>query len=372
MKKKIYMPAVLFVASMVFSLFLCYNAGKNASNLPKIEKGEILNGQYYQKLESYIKTCVPWNEKIKQFAVSSEKKLGRYEFNDIYVGDNILIKKIEEPNSSYINKNIGAIENFVLNNNIPTYCAIIPSKAVIKQQKLPTFTPLTDQKKYIDKIYSRFAGIVSTIDVYQTLFAHNEEYIFYNTDEALTSLGNFYAYRQVASRLGKTPKSIDDFRMSYLSHDYYGETYENCEYKKIDPDIVTIFKLRSHLSDFNVTDNETGDTNFGLFDETAEPEDTILGGYKADITVDAMRIRERFNPVFDGYKSNLLIIGDKAGFNLIPFLALHYDEIRFVDISKLSPDDIFEIDINHYGQVAFIYSFDSFMSSEIPSMIKYT
>lgn len=373
MKNRIYMPSVIFGFAMVFSLLLCYNAGRFSAQMPRPSLAGLWDGSYYESLEQFIERSVPGANSFKNLAVSLKKKAGRYEFNDIYVGEDILIKKTNEPNKSYIESNIKGISDFAKRNRIPTYCMVVPSKELIKREELPSYTPMVDQKKYLDQIYSRLAGVVSSIDVYQSLFSHKDEYIYYNTSDSLSSLGNFYVYKSVASRLGKQPRSIDDFKIETVSYDYYGDNFKDCEFKDIAPDLVSIYEYKSQSLGFSVRDMATNEEILSsLYDKEREGEDVVLGGYNPNITIESFRQKGRATIGNDGYKSTLLVVGDETAYKLLPFLAIHYDEIRFVDISKLSPHDIYRIDYNYYGQLAFIYSFDSFTSSDTPSRIKYT
>ena len=51
----------------------------------------------------------------------------------------------------------------------------------------------SDQKQAIEYYYSKMQG-VKTVDIFDTLKAHNDEYIFFRTDHHWTADGAFYAY----------------------------------------------------------------------------------------------------------------------------------------------------------------------------------
>lgn len=374
MKPKFYIPTIIFVIVVVFSVVLCFNAGKNSSEFPKATIQNVISGEFFYNFENYIKECVPKKQEIRQLATGAEKMLGRYEFGNTYVGQNMLLEKVEKPNYELVNKNIEAISAFTQKNRIPVYSVIVPTKVAIMQQQLPKYTELIDQKNFIEKVCNKFSGVVSCVDIYPTLFAHQNEYIYYKTDEKLTSLGNYYGYKAIISRLGKIPKPIDDFKMWFVCHDYYGETYKNCGYTKIDSDIITIFKYTNKSYSFNVEHNDLGVQFFNLYSQDAidnqQWDNVFLGGYSDDITIRTQKSQGR-SLNNDRYKLSLLVIGDESALGFLPFLALHYDEIRFLNIENMSPEEIFQIDANYYGQIAFVYSFNTFSNTDIPSKIKY-
>ncbi|MEG1448268.1 MAG: DHHW family protein [Oscillospiraceae bacterium] len=373
MKKRIYAPAVIFVIILVFSAVLCYNAGKNSEQFPKATKENILSGEFFDLLEEYVEECVPKKQEIRQLATGAEKLLGRYEFGDIYVGENMLLEKAKEPNENMARNNIEAISEFTQQNRIPVYSVIVPTKVAIMQQQLPIYTELTDQKNFIERVYNKFSGVVSCVDIYPTLFAHQNEYIYYKTDERLTSLGNYYGYKVLINRLGKIPRPIDDFKMWFVCHEYYGETYKKSGYTKIEPDIITVFKYKNKNLSFRVVHNDTNEQFDNVYSQeaidTEQWDNVFLGGYSNDITITTQKNINR-GVSSDKYNLTLLVFGDESAVGFLPFLALHYDEIRFVNIENMTAEEIFQIDANYYGQIAFIYSFDTFSNTEIPSKIK--
>lgn len=358
----------------MFSAVLCYNVGKYSGEFPKVTVENLLNGEFFGEFENYIIECVPKKQEIRQLATGAEKMLGRYEFGDTYVGENMLLEKAKSPDEYMTNKNIEAITEFTEKNRIPVFSVIVPTKVAIMQQQLPKYTQLTNQKNFIEDVYNKFSGVVSCVDIYPTLFAHQKDYIYYKTDENLTSLGNFYGYKAIISRLGKKSKKLDDFKMKFVCHDYYGKTYRKSGYTNIEPDIITIFEYLNTSYNFFVSHNDKGQFSKDLYSKQAieegDWENLFLGGYSDDVTITTQKSEGR-SINNDRYKLSLLVFGDESAFRFLPFLALHYDEIRFLNLEKMTPKEIFQIDANYYGQIAFIYSFNTFSNTEIPSRIKY-
>ncbi|WP_263329458.1 DHHW family protein [Paraclostridium sp. AKS73] len=56
------------------------------------------------------------------------------------------------------------------------------------------------EKDSIDSIYKNMDKDVKTVDAYDNLKKHKEEYIYFNTDHHWTSLGAYYAYQSLQKK----------------------------------------------------------------------------------------------------------------------------------------------------------------------------
>ncbi|MDO7206013.1 DHHW family protein [Paraclostridium bifermentans] len=56
------------------------------------------------------------------------------------------------------------------------------------------------EKDSIDSIYKNMDKDVKTVDAYDNLKKHKDEYIYFNTDHHWTSLGAYYAYQSFGKR----------------------------------------------------------------------------------------------------------------------------------------------------------------------------
>ena len=60
----------------------------------------------------------------------------------------------------------------------------------------------------------------------------------------------------------------------------------------------------------------------------------------------------------------LLIIGDDTARSYVPFLAPQYSEIKIVDATTATPEQIEDVDLLYYDQVLFAFSTDTYMHCE--------
>ena len=82
-----------------------------------------------------------------------------------------------------------------LDKNVTVYNMVVPNHT---EFGLPTRIAAdigcTSQADNIKTIYTNLNSRIQPINCYNTLAAHNDEYIYYNTDHHWTSLGAYYAY----------------------------------------------------------------------------------------------------------------------------------------------------------------------------------
>lgn len=79
--------------------------------------------------------------------------------------------------------------------------------------------------------------------------------------------------------------------------------------------------------------------------------------------------RRHHHPQQSLQPQHLLIVGDDSVLPVIPFLASHYSQIRFVDLADLSEEQIAQIDCSQYQRLLIAYSVDTFIHEDIPEKV---
>lgn len=101
----------------------------------------------------------------------------------------------------------------ILEGKSQVYDMIIPtSMAITLPESYSGSTNSSDQKKAIDYMYSLMSPNVNKVDVYTTLLNHKNEYIYFRTDHHWTSLGAYYAYRELMGAKGVVPAELSVFK----------------------------------------------------------------------------------------------------------------------------------------------------------------
>lgn len=96
--------------------------------------------------------------------------------------------------------------------NVQVYNLVIPSP--IEFALPPKYRSVSaEEKPQIDTMYQNIAvlseGRVRTVNAYDNIKAHSDEYLYFGTDHHWTSLGAYYAYQAFCEVAGTTPISLE-------------------------------------------------------------------------------------------------------------------------------------------------------------------
>ena len=186
---------------------------------------------------------------------------------------------------------------------------------------------VSDQRESIRYIYSRMAEDIKTVEVFDTLRAHVDEYIYFHTDHHWTALGAYYAYTQYAAAAGLTPHTLEQFeKVEYPN--FLGTYYSVSGITSLgaNPDTVIAYKpMGTNKMKMTMADGVTYDW-FVVNDVSTYGSSmkygTFAGGDQPYNVVE--------NPeITDG--SACLVIKDSYGNALIPYLVDHYQYLYWVD-----------------------------------------
>lgn len=336
----------IFALSNIFS----------AESLPSEENN-------FEKIEKSLSENMPFREELSGLMDTIRYVSGVRHFGNIYVGsEGSLLLDIEKPTSRIFSAAKNYILGFAEKNQIKPYFMLIPTASVILQQEIDNFTgkDIYNQRNMINNMYSEFEGKVRTTDIYQTLYDHRDEYIYYHTENLPTSLGGYYIYGELCNRLGIEQNTMDSFSVAYAAHGFYGSLATDFLRSYASSDFVSLYEYTE--SENIVFEHRKSDgskrisesifvQNENLFENKT---DMIFGGISPvmDITVS-----ESF-----GERSSLLVFGDETAKSWLPFLISNYDRITFVELNLASENLLSEIVLEDYDQVLFAYSTSAFVS----------
>ena len=173
-------------------------------------------------------------------------------------------------------------------------------------------------------------------------------------------------YEVLAQRLDNTPKPQEDFDIQYVTHNYYGPTYRRSTYQEISPDVIALYRYQKNNRTYTVTHNEGYSYSYdSLYPQQmmqlGEPTQVLLGGNTGDITIRS-NLRN---------KNTLLIVGDDSILPVLPFLAAHYSEIRFLDPAQMTQQQLEQFDCTGYQRILISYSVDSFIHGSSAQKLRF-
>lgn len=323
--------------------------------------------EYLKQVESFFAENLPFSDALQSLSVDLQMMGGETQYNDIFIGNDILVENIGYPNEQVTAKNMETLLSFLNRTKISTNFMLIPTKCAIKQNEIDKDAPLFNQKSFIEETYNQILGKATAVNVYPVLFSNMNQYIYYRTDPNLTSLGAYYVYSVLLERLGvyHNQRMQEDFMIQHVSNHFQGKTYDRLRYKNITPDVISIYQYQRNGRVYTVTHDKDYEYTYNTLYPTQLLElgyelDVFLGGDSGDVTV-------RSNSKSG---QSLLIVGDESILPVIPFLMAHYNLIRYVDLSKWQADEIEEIELEDYKQMLIAYSVDTFIHSGNPSRLE--
>lgn len=313
---------------------------------PTWNSNDFFSGKWSSDLETYLNDQFIFRDQFVALKSATEQALGKTENNEVYISTyDTLIPKFECKDTMIIEQNINAINQFSANENlssIPIYTTLIPTQSDTYDYKLPLYAPNTSQKEMINTIGNKLPNFIS---IYDTLYEHNQEYIYYNTDHHWTSLGAFYAYTEILPFICKdNPRKLNTYSPTAISNNFTGSLYAKSGVRNVTPDTI-------HLYTENLP--------------TIEPSGLLYD-------VSAMNISDQYN-VFQGGNhplvsikgngttdENLLLIKDSYGNSFLPFLTPHFDNIHMIDL-RYNKSSISDFIVQHkITKVLFCYSITNF------------
>ena len=254
----------------------------------------------------------------------------------------------------------------ILDGKSKVYDMIIPtSMAITLPDSFNGSTNSSDQKKAIDYMYSRILPSVDKVDVYSTLMAHKNEYIYFRTDHHWTSLGAYYAYRDLMTSKGATAAELSVFteqRFEGFLGSFYAESGQKASLGNT-PDYVVAYEP-TQVKEMH-TFTSSGERNYAVIanGDKLSAANKYLTFLCGDHPYSILS-----NPtITDG--SSCLVIKESFGNALVPYLTQNYQNVYVVDyryISQVFPGTLRQfVDERGIGDVIFINNISATRSTAL-------
>ncbi len=351
-----------FAAVLIIAMLLCVSFSVivnifSVKDLPS----EISTAE---KIEKAVSLSVPLREELSELMDGIRYLSGVRHFGNIYIGnEGSLLLDIEKPSSRVFSLAENYILSFAEKIQTKPYFMLVPTSSSILQQEIDAFAAeeIYNQRNMINNMYSRFRGEVRTTDVYQTLFDHRDEYIYYHTENLPTSLGGYYIYGELCSRLGIEQNEMDSFSAAYVAHGFYGNLATDFLRPYASPDFITFYEYTGEKNDIIIEHKHANGTSsisndLFVYNEKAFDDKTkmILGNLPP-----VLEITSSGN---FGERGSILIFGDESAKSWLPFLSTNYERITFIRLNSASENLLSEIVPEEYDQILFAYSTSDFVS----------
>ena len=326
---------------------------------PEFNFDTVTEKTFMSDFESYFSDRVVLREDWIRLMNSFDRMLGKREIKGVFTEDGRMIEAWKSYDADSVNKNLAAMQQFAETyDKKKVYFMLAPTAQDIYSETLPANCGAANQKAFIKMCYDSLPSITG-IDVYTSLSAAKNDYIYYRTDHHWTSYGAFLGYEAVCKAMQINGFALNDFNIEHAANDFRGTLYSKTLDNSIQPDVIDIYTLatgepKSEIKVFG--EEQTYDSLYQRdFLEKKDKYSTFLGlnTPKLDITTENLSKVEN--------DSKLLIIKDSYANALIPFLSKHYSDITVLDLRYINGTfESVEVNVNDYDAVLFVYNVITF------------
>lgn len=208
--------------------------------------------------------------------------------------------------------------------NIP----VLLSSGIIFPDNLSSYNKTADQKKSVQDIKSYLNDSVKTVDMYDVLMQHRNEYLYFRTDHHWTALGAYYAYTEFCKEKGIAPNELESFQTK-IFEDFKGSYVTDTSDPNLtaNPDTITAYLPKAVNTKMHVVEAGGKEFDWPIINDvnnyaSSAKYSAFAAGDNSFTTIDN-------NDLTDG--SACIVIKDSFGCAFMPFLVDHYQHIYEVD-----------------------------------------
>lgn len=305
------------------------------------------SGKMGTELEKYLADQFPLRNGWITVKTLAERISGKTEISGVYFGkDGYLIDVFADYDPAQLEANLKALQQFSQRISVPMEVMLIPTAAQILSDKLPAYAPNIDQNELL--AYAQKLGL-STVDVFDALYDHRDEYIYYKTDHHYTSLGAYYCYAAWMQSQGKSATPISEWQSQILCDNFRGTTYNKVNDPFAPYDTITAYyKTLQHTVNYN-NGNYVTDSIY---------ERKYLSGKDQYATF--LNSNQSTTVVSGNGEGKLLILKDSYANCFAQFVVDDYAETHLIDLRFFKDSVSDYIAENGITQVLVLYNIPNF------------
>lgn len=274
--------------------------------------------------------------------------LGNDRIGSVYVTNGRLLPHLQEPESDTVSNAAKAVNLYAESQRASVYMLAVPTSAGIYGDMLSDSVPLTNEHQILRTFAESLQEPVLWIEAASWLSGERDNYIYYRTDSLWTSYGAFCVYRSAIRKLGFNAYGYDYFNVTHFSCNYYGNLARRNHYYDLLPDTIDLYDSAQKSQPARVTalrtDGNPALPGYYLFDhpEAKENPEKVF----ALDTEPVLRITTE-----NQSSKDLLLLTDRCGYSMIPFLMQHYRMITAVNLPACADINWRDLTAGSYSQI---------------------
>ncbi len=185
----------------------------------------------------------------------------------------------------------------------------------------------SSQKDCIGMVNEVLDPSIRTVNAYDQLLYHRDQYIYYRTDHHWTGLGAYYAYVAFCESAGLEAVKLEEMEHYQIEGDYLGSLYRISKSAILEnnPDMTEGWKPKAEYTATAWDDSQMTVTyQTRLNNEAIKGSNSYLnfsGGDRALLKIETTH----------GSGRKILVVKDSFGNAFVPYLANNFDEILVID-----------------------------------------
>lgn len=213
----------------------------------------------------------------------------------------------------------------VLGDHIKLYNIVVPSAI---EFNLPARyqSVTTPQKPKLENIAAQLDPAITSVNVYDALSQHKNDYLYYRTDHHWSTLGAYYAYVEFAKAAGFEPLPLEKMEKRTLDH-FLGTLYSQTQNSKMagNPDYVDYYIMPTAYKCYQYR-KSSPDTaiRVPLYGEYAKSYNSYSVFMHGDFPVTVVDTE-----IQNGRR--IAVVKESFGNAFIPFLVNHYETVVVID-----------------------------------------
>lgn len=324
---------------------------------PELSLHHLASGKFMANYEKYVSDQFPFRDFWVGVKSDTARAMGLKESNEVYLGkDGYLIQQFNPPAEGEVEKIAGALRSFAAAApDLQTYVMLAPTSLTLNKDKLPAFAPAGNELAFLDKTQNSLGPFMRFVDVYPALYANRNEYLFYKTDHHWTTLGAYYAYRELCKQMGMAPQAADTFDIRQVADEFYGSLYSKSGFRHIPPDQIELWlpKDQERYTVEYTGEQQTADSLYALDNLSKKDKYAVfMNGNHALVKITSAHPAGK----------KLLIVKDSYANSLIPFLTGHFGEIYVVNLRYYDGDLLGLIRGRKIHDMLVLYNINTFFS----------
>lgn len=323
---------------------------------PAVTTASLADGSFMTDVESFVSDQFFLRDQWITLKVTADRFLGKKESNGVYLGKHKYLMGIPDaPNNDLLARKTKAIQDFYSRHtDLNIVMTLVPNACYVLKNEMPANAPIPNQPAQISQIKNELGSSVHFRDVTSALSTHTKENIYYKTDHHWTTLGAYYAFRELTEDLN-IKNAIENYTIYNVADDFSGTLASKSGYHGA-KDVVQIYTPADRELDYVVTYGDTMETSGSMYrSECLNDKDkytVFFGGNHSLVTIES--------PTDDGRV--LLVFKDSYANCFIPFLVPYFSKIIIVDPRYYYESIDQVITRNSVTDVLYLYNLDTFMT----------